>query len=135
MNHIYNLPEHQTLRAKVRRFIDLEAEPQEMAWGKGGAGPRRVLKAWVAHALQNIPRPGACMLPRHCMGLDFTVDKALHLVTQGLGFGEVVDVVQGGAPAHNKRKGQGKRVTREKKEGKGKKKRGKKQKGGGQKGE
>jgi hypothetical protein len=31
------------------------------------------------------------------MGLDFTVDKALHLVTQSLVFGEVVDVVHGGA--------------------------------------
>ena len=35
------------------------------------------------------------MLPRHRMGLDFTVDKALYLVAQGLVFGEVVDVVHG----------------------------------------
>ena len=37
------------------------------------------------------------MLPRHRMGLDFTVDKALHLVAQGLVFREVVDVVHGAA--------------------------------------
>jgi hypothetical protein len=37
------------------------------------------------------------MLPRHRMGLDFTVDKALHLVAQSLVFGEVVDVVHGAA--------------------------------------
>ena len=54
-------------------------------------------KASVAHALQDIARHAASMLPRHRMGLDFAVDKALHLVAQGLVFGEVVDVVHSGA--------------------------------------
>ena len=37
------------------------------------------------------------MLPRHRVGLNFAVDKALHLVAQSLVFGEVVDVVHGAA--------------------------------------
>jgi hypothetical protein len=36
------------------------------------------------------------------MGFDFTVNKALHLVTQGLVFWEVVDVVHGGAHVNKK---------------------------------
>lgn len=44
MNHIYHLPEHQTLRDQVQRFIDREVEPHAMAWEHAGSVPRDVLK-------------------------------------------------------------------------------------------
>ena len=44
MNHIYHLPEHQTLRDQVQRFIDREVEPHAMAWEEAGSVPRDVLK-------------------------------------------------------------------------------------------
>ena len=59
-------------------------------------------KTSIPHALQNITRHATCMLPCHRMWLDFTVDKALYLVAQGLVFGQVVDVVHGGLTSSKK---------------------------------
>ncbi len=44
MNHIYHLPEHQTLRDQIARFIEREVEPFGLQWEKDGAVPREVLR-------------------------------------------------------------------------------------------
>ena len=44
MNQIYHLPEHQTLRDQMQRFLDREVEPFGLEWEKAGKVPRDVLK-------------------------------------------------------------------------------------------
>ena len=44
MNHIYHLPEHQTLRDQMQRFLEREVEPYGLEWEKAGKVPREVLK-------------------------------------------------------------------------------------------
>ena len=44
MNHIYHLPEHQTLRDQMQRFLEREVEPYGLEWEKTGKVPREVLK-------------------------------------------------------------------------------------------
>jgi len=44
MNHIYHLPEHQTLRDQMARFLEREVEPFGMAWEKEGKVPREVVR-------------------------------------------------------------------------------------------
>ena len=44
MNHIYHLPEHQTLRDQMQRFLEREVEPFGMEWEKAGKVPREVLR-------------------------------------------------------------------------------------------
>ena len=44
MNHIYHLPEHQTLRDQMQRFLEREVEPFGLEWEKAGKVPREVLK-------------------------------------------------------------------------------------------
>ncbi|NCV64300.1 MAG: acyl-CoA dehydrogenase, partial [Betaproteobacteria bacterium] len=44
MNHIYELPEHQTLRDQMARFLEREVEPHGMEWEKQGKVPRDVLR-------------------------------------------------------------------------------------------
>jgi acyl-CoA dehydrogenase len=44
MNHIYHLPEHQTLRDQMQRFLEREVEPYGLEWEKSGKVPREVLK-------------------------------------------------------------------------------------------
>ena len=41
---IYTLPEHQTLRDQMARFLEREVEPYGMAWEKQGMVPRDVLR-------------------------------------------------------------------------------------------
>ena len=43
MNHIYHLPEHQTLRDQMQRFLEREVEPYGLEWEKAGKVPREVL--------------------------------------------------------------------------------------------
>ena len=44
MNHIYHLPEHQTLRDQMQRFLEREVEPYGLEWEKAGKVPREVLR-------------------------------------------------------------------------------------------
>ena len=44
MNHIYELPEHQTLRDQMARFLEREVEPHGMEWEKQGKVPREALR-------------------------------------------------------------------------------------------
>ena len=44
MNHIYHLPEHQTLRDQMARFLEREVEPYGLEWEKTGKVPREVLR-------------------------------------------------------------------------------------------
>ena len=44
MNNIYHLPEHQTLRDQMQRFLEREVEPFGLDWEKAGKVPREVLK-------------------------------------------------------------------------------------------
>ena len=44
MNHIYHLPEHQTLRDQMARFLEREVEPYGLEWEKAGKVPREVLR-------------------------------------------------------------------------------------------
>ena len=44
MNHIYELPEHQTLRDQMVRFLEREVEPHGMEWEKQGKVPREALR-------------------------------------------------------------------------------------------
>ena len=44
MNHIYHLPEHQTLRDQMQRFLEREVEPFGMEWENAGKVPREVLR-------------------------------------------------------------------------------------------
>ena len=53
-------------------------------------------KASFAHLAQHLTRHFAGLFPFHAEGLDLALKKALHLVAQGLVFGQVVDVVHGG---------------------------------------
>ena len=47
----------------------------------------------LAHFFQNLAGHFAGLFPFQTMGLDFALQEALHLVAQGLVFGQVVDVV------------------------------------------
>ena len=40
MNHIYHLPEHQTLRDQMQRFLERKVEPYGLEWEKSGKVPR-----------------------------------------------------------------------------------------------
>ena len=44
MNHIYHLPEHQTLRDQMQRFLEREVEPYGLEWEKAGKVPREALR-------------------------------------------------------------------------------------------
>ena len=52
-------------------------------------------KSGLAHFFQHITRHLAGFFPFQTKWLDFAIEKALHLVAQGLVFGQVVNMVHG----------------------------------------
>ena len=47
MNHIYHLPEHQTLRDQMQRFLDREVEPYGLEWEKPAKCRARCCVKWA----------------------------------------------------------------------------------------
>ena len=59
------------------------------------AAVHQAKKASLTHFAQHLTRHFAGLFPFHAKGFDLALKKALHLVAQGLVFGQVVDVVHG----------------------------------------